>query len=78
MLAGRKSSDSAPGTSVGGTNSQKRGVSGYTLKRQSLHEKCNPSQEGIVDLQKFIFDGQYVLHLQHNIFYFTTIYCFAI
>jgi hypothetical protein len=36
------------------------------------------SQEGIVDLQKFIFDGQYVLHLRYNLFYLTTIYCFAI
>ncbi len=35
-LARRKSIDSAPGTSVGGTTSWKRSVSGYTLKRQSL------------------------------------------
>ena len=32
------------------------------------------SQEGIVDLQKFIFDAQYVLYLQYSIFYLTTIY----
>jgi hypothetical protein len=36
------------------------------------------SQEGIVDLQKFIFDAQYVLYPQNSIFYITTIYCFAI
>jgi hypothetical protein len=36
------------------------------------------SQEGIVDIQKFIFDAQYVLYLQNSIFYLTTIYCFAI
>ncbi len=40
-LARRKSSDSAPGTYVGGTSSQKRGVSGYILRWQSLLEKCH-------------------------------------
>ncbi len=51
---------------------------GYPTINTCLHFTVPTSQERIVDLQIFFFDGQYVLHLRYCIFYLTIIYCFAI